>query len=208
MTAMPDGDTSVTEATDSATPVNERHAEIEAVEYNAAVGSYDPFEEHHTVAAAMCNRFTQPIAHWSKTVHAKWFKTLTKAEAVNLLDESRRNAEIGVGNKGYDESTGSRVHSLNPFLEQFVLEYDGTGEDQQARRGDIGVAKVVAAMIKLTKDSMTESSTLDYFTRPQCNRWNRMSSIILTPLISSRMSMTLRIRHSTLADCARRSLKW
>ena len=156
----------------------------------------------------MCNRFTQPIAHWSKTVHAKWFKTLTKAEAVNLLDESRRNAEIGVGNKGYDESTGSRVHSLNPFLEQFVLEYDGTGEDQQARRGDIGVAKVVAAMIKLTKDSMTESSTLDYFTRPQCNRWNRMSSIILTPLISSRMSMTLRIRHSTLADCARRSLRW
>ena len=79
-----------------------------------------------------------------------------------LLDESRRNAEIGVGNKGYDESIGSRVHSLNPFLEQFVLEYDGTGEDQQARRGDIGVAKVAAAMIKLTKDTMTESSTLDY----------------------------------------------
>ena len=85
VTAMPDGDTSVTEATDSATPVNERHAEIEAVEYNAAVGSYDPFEEQHTVAAAMCNRFTQPIAHWSKTVHAKWFKILTKAEAVNYL---------------------------------------------------------------------------------------------------------------------------
>ena len=54
------------------------------------------------------------------------------------------------------------MHSLNPFLEQFVLEYDGTGEDQQARRGDIGVAKVAAAMIKLTKDTMTESSTLDY----------------------------------------------
>ena len=42
VTAMPDGDTSATEAIDGATPVNERHAEIEAVEHNAAVGSYDP----------------------------------------------------------------------------------------------------------------------------------------------------------------------
>ena len=108
VTAMPDGDTSATEAIDGATPVNERHAEIEAVEHNAAVGSYDPFEEHHTVAAAMCNRFTQPVAHGSKTVHAKWFKTLTKAEACRRAEVLTKSFDMG-------ETDPVKIEEFNNF---------------------------------------------------------------------------------------------
>ena len=61
VTAMPDGDTSETEAKDGATPINERHAEIEAVKYNVAVGSYDPFEEHHTIAALCATVSRNPL---------------------------------------------------------------------------------------------------------------------------------------------------
>ena len=82
--------------------------------------SYVPF-------VAACERFSQGIKHWSKTTHADWLRSMTKQDVIKLINASKANDKIGVGNKGYNEAVASHSISRMPFMEQYVNEYDAIG---------------------------------------------------------------------------------
>ena len=79
--------------------------------------SYVPF-------VAACERFSQGIKHWSKTTHADWLRSMTKQDVIKLINASKANDKIGVGNKGHNEAVASYSISRLPFMEQYVNEYD------------------------------------------------------------------------------------
>jgi hypothetical protein len=79
--------------------------------------SYVPF-------VAACERFSQGIKHWSKTTHADWLRSMTKEDVIKLINASKANDKIGVGNKGHNEAVASYSISRLPFMEQYVNEYD------------------------------------------------------------------------------------
>ena len=82
--------------------------------------SYVPF-------VGACERFNQTIKHWSKTTHADWLRSMTKQDVIKLINASKANDKIGVGNKGHNEAVASYSISRLPFMEQYVNEYDAIG---------------------------------------------------------------------------------
>ena len=68
--------------------------------------SYVPF-------VAACERFSQGIKHWSKTTHADWLRSMTKQDVIKLINASKANDKIGVGNKGHNEAVASYLTKKN-----------------------------------------------------------------------------------------------
>ena len=123
------------------------------------LGGYEPF-------VATCPRFHQKIKHWSKTLHADWLRDMTMQQATDLIAKSKANDEIGKGNKGYDETVGSRGLSVMPYVEQYVHELSNTAQVcDQATMGDLGTQQVVNSMISNTKQNMLRTGCSERYTQ-------------------------------------------
>ena len=59
--------------------------------------------------------------------HADWLRSMTKQDVIKLINASKANDKIGVGNKGHNEAVASYSISRLPFMEQYVNEYDAIG---------------------------------------------------------------------------------
>ena len=70
------------------------------------------------------------------------------------------------GNKGYDETVGSRGLSVMPYVEQYVHELSNAAQVcDQATMGDLGTQQVINSMISNTKQNMLRTGCSERYTQ-------------------------------------------